>query len=200
MFTTDPKQIGNYTATIEVDLVSFPRQTPLQLKLPIAILPALPNNLPYFSPKLASTLTIQKTSTPTAWSFALPKIVDADEGDKVSLTANFDSADFLTLNGVSSIECADISANIQAGLHLVRLTLDDGRDRVSFIVSVIVLEVPRQAVTVLKVATNDTATTSEESLPSKQESTASATTNVYSPYSYVPPTPKVAVQRIQNIP
>jgi hypothetical protein len=33
--TNDYRQIGNYTATLEVDLVSFPLKVPLKIRMPI---------------------------------------------------------------------------------------------------------------------------------------------------------------------
>lgn len=101
-----------------------------------------PNNLPYFEPKLVSLATIQKTKTAASWSLTLPKIVDKDAKDIVTLSADFGGASFLSLNGTSSLECPDISKNIQAGFYLTKLTLDDGRDKVDYPLSIYVLDVP----------------------------------------------------------
>jgi hypothetical protein len=98
--------------------------------------------LPYFEPKLVSFATIQKTKTAASWSLTLPKIVDKDAKDVVTLSANFGGASFLSLNGTSSLECPDISKNIQAGFYLTKLTLDDGRDKVDYPLSIYVLDVP----------------------------------------------------------
>lgn len=98
LFTADTRNIGNYNATIEVNLVSFPLEKPLQLKQEIKILPQPPNNLPFFEPKLATSLTIQKTKSVTPWSYKLPKIEDKDQRDVVKLYADFGGANFLTLN------------------------------------------------------------------------------------------------------
>ncbi len=42
----------------------------------------------------------------------LPKIVDLDVADVVTLTVNFgDAVNFLKLNGVASIDCDDLNEN-----------------------------------------------------------------------------------------
>ena len=68
--------------------------------------------------------------------------MDLDPADIVRLTVEFGSAKFLTLNGVSSLECADISmsSNVKAGMYQINLTLDDGRDKVDFQVSMFVYD------------------------------------------------------------
>ena len=49
------------------------------------------------------------TTVSKAWSFELPKILDLDAADVVTLTVDFGSAaNFLKLNGFVSIECQDI--------------------------------------------------------------------------------------------
>jgi len=50
------------------------------------------------------------------------------------MTADFGSADFLTLNGDISIDCSDISMNssVKAGMYVIKITLDDGIDKVNF--------------------------------------------------------------------
>jgi hypothetical protein len=60
--------------------------------------------------------------------------VDLDPADIIRLTVEFGSAKFLTLKGVNSIDCADISmsSNVKAGMYQIKLTLDDGRDKVDF--------------------------------------------------------------------
>jgi hypothetical protein len=65
----------------------------------------------------------------------LPKIVDFDVADVVTLTVNFgDAVNFLKLNGVTSINCDDLnengSSNIRNGLFPIIFTLDDKRDKV----------------------------------------------------------------------
>ena len=60
--------------------------------------------------------------------------MDEDANDIVKMSADFGSADFLTLNGDISIDCSDISMNssVKAGMYLIKITLDDGRDKVNF--------------------------------------------------------------------
>jgi hypothetical protein len=60
--------------------------------------------------------------------------VDSDPADIVRMSVEFGSAKFLTLNGVSSIDCTDISmsSNVKAGMYQIKLTLDDGRDKADF--------------------------------------------------------------------
>jgi hypothetical protein len=60
--------------------------------------------------------------------------VDEDANDNVKITADFGSANFLTLNRDKSIDCFDISvhSSVKAGMYLLKITLDDGRDKVNF--------------------------------------------------------------------
>jgi len=86
-------------------------------------------------------MTLQSQS----WSFALPSIVDPDPKDSVSLIADFGtSANFLTLNGQSSLEIADISKNglVKEGMYLIKFKLNDGKDVVSVTFSLIVAPPP----------------------------------------------------------
>ena len=58
------------------------------------------NQLPYFSPKLVSSAEIQMTTESLSWSMSLPKFLDPDVADVVTLTADFGyAANFLKLNG-----------------------------------------------------------------------------------------------------
>jgi hypothetical protein len=45
--TNDKSRVGNYTATLEVNLVSFALQVPLTMRMSLYI---LPNKLPHFEP------------------------------------------------------------------------------------------------------------------------------------------------------
>ena len=58
------------------------------------------------------------------------------------MTLDFGSAKFLTLSGDNIIECSDISmnSNVKAGMYLLQITLDDGRDKVNFSVSLFVYD------------------------------------------------------------
>ena len=58
------------------------------------------------------------------------------------MTLDFGSAKFLTLSGDNKIECSDISmnSNVKAGMYLLQITLDDGRDKVNFSVSLFVYD------------------------------------------------------------
>jgi hypothetical protein len=57
MSTLDETKIGNYIATIEVQLASF-SIVPIYLTIPLTILPAPFNNKPYFDPKPPASATI----------------------------------------------------------------------------------------------------------------------------------------------
>ena len=87
------------------------------------------------------------TTVSESWSLNLPKILDLDDADVVTLKADFGfAANFLTLNGQISIDCADIkkggSSNIRAGMYLITLTLDDKRDQVKIPFSLFVIDPP----------------------------------------------------------
>lgn len=87
------------------------------------------------------------TTISESWSLNLPTIIDLDVADVVTLKADFGfAANFLTLNGLTSIDCADIkkggSSNIRTGLYLVTLTLDDKRDQVKIPFSLFVIDPP----------------------------------------------------------
>lgn len=149
---------------MEVKLVSYTMPAPLLVTIELIILPVPINNLPYFEPKLAASATIQKTQTQTSWTFPLPKFADKDPADVVSLKADFgDAASFLNLNGVQSIDCSDISmkSSIKAGMYLIKLILDDGKDKVAFTFSLFVLDPP-------PVATSGSATAKNETSASKE--------------------------------
>jgi len=65
----------------------------------ITILPKPFNQLPFFSPALNSSATIQMTEEPEPWSIKLPTIIDP-ENQSVSLQADFGTASsFMRLDG-----------------------------------------------------------------------------------------------------
>jgi hypothetical protein len=112
----------------------------------VTILPKPKNNLPYFKPKLTDSATIQKTKTPTSWTLNLPSIVDLDN-DAVTLTADFGpAAKFLTLNGITSIECPDISSRttFKAEMYLIKIMLNDKKDTVTYFFSIFVEDLPKK--------------------------------------------------------
>ena len=66
----------------------------------------------------------------------------------MTLTVDFGLAsNFLTLNGITSIECADISskATFSAGMYLIKITLNDKKDIVNFNLSIFVVDLPKEA-------------------------------------------------------
>lgn len=74
---------------------------------------------------------------------SLPKIVDLDVADVVTLTVDFgDAANFMKLNGQNSIDCDDINENgstkIRNGLFPIIFTLDDKRDKVQIAFSLLI--------------------------------------------------------------
>ena len=63
----------------------------------------------------------------------------------MTLKADFGAAaSFLTLNGVQSIDCADISdkSKAKAGMYLIKVILDDGKDQALFTFSLFVIDAP----------------------------------------------------------
>jgi|688.fasta_scaffold954601_1 hypothetical protein len=80
-----------------------------------------------------------------SWSMKLPKIIDLDTSDVVTLTANFgNAANFLKLNGYASIVCEDIKkggkSNIRSGMYLITFTLDDKKDKVQVSLTLLVID------------------------------------------------------------
>ena len=67
MSTLDETKIGNYIATIEVQLASY-SIVPIYLTIPLTILPAPFNNKPYFDPKPPASATIEKTLKSSSWN------------------------------------------------------------------------------------------------------------------------------------
>ena len=87
------------------------------------------------------------TTVSQSWSLYLPKILDLDVSDVVNLKADFGfAANFLTLNGQTSIDCVDIkkggSSNIRADMYLITLTLDDKNDQVKIQFKLFVIDPP----------------------------------------------------------
>jgi hypothetical protein len=75
-------------------------------------------------------------------------MVDIDN-DPIYLTVDFGPAsNFLSLNGITSIECQDISskAAFNAGMYLVKIMLNDKKDTVSYILSIFVIDLPPEPV------------------------------------------------------
>ena len=163
LFTIDPTKAGQYSASLEVKLVSYPAP-PLVVTFGVTILPApvAKNNLPFFEPKLASLATIQKTKNKSPWTFKLPSIVDLDK-EPVVVTADFGyAASFLVLNGQASIDCDDISVKtaIKAGYYLVKISLNDSKDTVSYGLPIYVFDLPSEPV-VEQPASNNSTTVEE---------------------------------------
>jgi hypothetical protein len=164
LFSIDPTKVGQYSASLAVKFVSYPLPPPLVVTFSVTILPVPKNNLPYFEPKLTGSATIQKTKDPKSWTLKLPGTVDLDK-ELVTVTADFGSAaSFLVLNGQTSIDCDDISAKttFKAGMYLIKIMLNDGRDIVSYNFSIFVVDLPPEPVAPLPApAKNETATTTE---------------------------------------
>jgi hypothetical protein len=92
------------------------------------------------------------TTVSKSWSIELPKIIDLDAADAVKLTVDFGSAaNFLQLNGVASIDCQDIkkggSSKIRSERYLIKLILDDKKDKVTVQFDLFVFEPPLDAST-----------------------------------------------------
>ena len=75
-------------------------------------------------------------------------MVDLDD-DAITLTADFGPArNFLSLNGITSIECLDISSKttFNAGMYLVKIMLNDKKDTVTYNFSIFVIDLPPESV------------------------------------------------------
>ena len=103
-------------------------------------------------PDLPTSLTIQKTNTPTPWSYALPATSDLDTQDIVSETVNIPAAAsaFLTFDTASRelrIDNLEDELNdiIPIGSYQVDIALDDGNGgSASYQITLTVLEAPNR--------------------------------------------------------
>ena len=90
--------------------------------------------------------------------------MDLDK-DLVTVTADFGSAgSFLVLNGQTSIDCEDISAKttFKAGMYLIKIMLNDGKDTATYNFSIFVVDLPPEPKPIEPLPTpakNETATT-----------------------------------------
>ena len=99
LFTLDQTKIGQYSVNLRASLVSYTTVSKTII-ISVTIKPRPVNQLPYFSPKLLNSVQIQMTTESQSWSMNLPKILDPDAADVVTLTADFGyAANFLKLNG-----------------------------------------------------------------------------------------------------
>jgi len=85
--TTNRIYLGEHHCTLKVSLKNYPGVTSLLAEF-IVTITDLPNNLPFFQPKLPDAATILMTREPEPWSFELPAIKDFDSLDKLTLTCN----------------------------------------------------------------------------------------------------------------
>ena len=84
---------------LKVSLVTYTAVS-INIVIPVTIKPKPINNIPCFSPKLVNFAQIQMTTVSESWSMSLPKILDLDAADVVTLKADFGfAANFLKLNG-----------------------------------------------------------------------------------------------------
>ena len=75
-------------------------------------------------------------------------MVDLDD-DTITITADFGTAgNFLSLNGITSIECRDISSKttFNSGMYLVKIMLNDKKDTVTYNLSIFVIDLPPEPV------------------------------------------------------
>ena len=99
LFTLDQTKIGQSNVNLKVSLISYPTIFK-DIVILVTIKQKPVNQLPYFSPKLVSSAEIQMTTESLSWSMSLPKFLDPDVADVVTLTADFGyAANFLKLNG-----------------------------------------------------------------------------------------------------
>jgi len=164
VFSLDPSKVGQYTVSLQIKLVSFPTHAPLVVSFTVTILPLPVNRLPYFDPKLKGYATIQKTKDSTSWTLKLPSTIDLDS-DPVTVTADFGSAgSFLRLNGQTSIDCDDISTKtaFKAGMYLIKLLLNDGKDVVTYNFTIFVIDLPTLPSELPALPRNDTLSTVQD--------------------------------------
>ena len=99
LFTLDQTKIGQYSVNLRASLVSYTTVSKTII-ISVTIKPRPVNQLPYFSPKLLNSVQIQMTTESQSWYMNLPKILDPDAADVVTLTADFGyAANFLKLKG-----------------------------------------------------------------------------------------------------
>jgi len=97
---------------------------------------------PRFEKLVDSPLEVIKTLNETTWSYSLPRVIDTDEDDTVTVSASmgfastfikFEESDLtFTINDLSS----DL---VIEGYYNLKVTLDDGRSATPYEVVLIVL-------------------------------------------------------------
>ena len=118
--------------------------TPYQITLDVQ---EAPNRNPEH-PDLPTSLTIQKTNTPTPWSYALPAIKDFNTLNDVSLTVQIPvtASAFLTYDAISrELKIDDLKDELNTYIPInsyqVGVTLDDGNGGIStYQITLVVLE------------------------------------------------------------
>jgi len=105
------------------------------------------------------------TETKTSWSTTLPAIIDED-GDKVTLTLEQGAAFFVKLRD-NTLDIDDLShKDIQPGMYLLKLVLDDGKGelaKVNFAIFVTAVPVaPQVEEPAIETETSDSKDTEEE--------------------------------------
>ena len=99
------------------------------------------NTSPRFENSVSSPLSVTKTLNVTAWSYPLPRVIDTDEDDTVTVSATFGFAStFIKLEESDlAFKIDDLSSEIVIeGSYNLIVTLDDGKNAKTYAV---VLEV-----------------------------------------------------------
>jgi len=129
------------TTTALIEVIGLAVTEPIQVELvPEEFVQG--NTPPRFESSVASPLEVIKTLNETAWSYSLPRVVDTDEDDTVTVSASLGfAATFIELEESDlAFKIQDLSSElVTEGSYNLKVTLDDGKDETTYSVVLIVL-------------------------------------------------------------
>jgi len=121
------------TTTVTVEVIGLPETE----KIPVPEEFVLGNTTPRFESSVSSPLEVIKTLNETAWSYSLPRVVDADEDDIVTASASMGfTATFIEFEESDlTFKIHDLSSElVPEGSYSLSVTLDDGMNATTYTV------------------------------------------------------------------
>ena len=107
----------------------------------------LGNNAPFFEAPIPASVEVTKTAEPSVWSLQLPKMLDQDPGDAISVTMSLGVASiFVDFDiSASTLKILDLSEDVvQEGSFNLTVSVEDGRHSVSHTIVLTVLPFERK--------------------------------------------------------
>jgi len=145
---TRDTHVGIHTFDIKQEALEYPlsaKTTTVTIEViapePVPEDFVLGNTPPRFENSVSSQLSVTKTLNVTAWSYPLPRVIDTDEDDTVTVSATFGFAStFIKLEESDlAFKINDLSSELVIeGSYNLTVTLDDGKNASTYTV---VLEV-----------------------------------------------------------